>query len=167
MWAHSTGWAQSTGDAQVNSNKQESSIYVIDMRRLVKESRKGQSIQEKLKKEAGVLEVSLAGYKSKMQKLQQELTAKSALLSEGAKKKKQEEFEALQKQLSDAVSDAQENLALKEREALNEFVKAVDAILLKWSKSHPKAIVLEKDPSFVVYAKESVDITETIKKMLG
>jgi Skp family chaperone for outer membrane proteins len=142
------------------------SICVIDMRRLVQESSKGLAIKEHLKKEASRAESSLAGMKSKLDKLQKEVANQSALLSESAQKKKAREIEDLQREFADALRDAQENLAIKEREAMKDFIKVVDLALAKWAKTHPGSVVLEKDPSFVVYAKDSLDVTESIKALI-
>jgi len=143
------------------------SICVVDMRRLVQESSKGMAIKERLKKEASRAESSLAGMKSKLDKLQKEVANQSALLSASAQKKKVKEIEDLQREFADALRDAQENLAIKEREAMKDFIKVVDVALAKWAKSHPGAIVLEKDPSFVVYAKDSLDVTDSVKVLIG
>jgi len=142
-------------------------ICVVDMRRLVQESSKGMAIKEQLQKEASRAESSLAGMKSKLDKLQKEVASQSALLSASAQKKKAKEIEDLQREFADSLRDAQENLAIREREAMKDFIKVVDIALAKWAKTHPGAIVLEKDPSFVVYAKDSLDVTESVKALIG
>jgi Skp family chaperone for outer membrane proteins len=137
------------------------------MRRLVQESSKGIAIKEQLKKEASKAQSSLAGMKSKLDKLQKEVANQSVLLSASAQKKKAREIEDLKLEFSDALRDAQENLAIKEREAMKDFLKVVDIALEKWAKTHPGAVVLEKDPSFVVYAKDSLDVTDSVKALIG
>jgi Skp family chaperone for outer membrane proteins len=150
-----------------DSASESCSICVVDMRRLVQESPKGVAIKEQLKKEASRAQISLAGMKSKLDKLQKEVANQSALLSEAAKKKKSREIEDLQREFADSLRDAQENLAIKEREAMKDFLKVVDVALSKWAKTHPGAVVLEKDPSFVVYAVDSLDVTGSVKALVG
>ena len=151
----------------VSKDDKPCSVCLVDMRRLVEESAKGKAIKEKLKKEASRAESSLAGLKSKLDSLQKEVANQSALLSEAAQKKKRDQIDDLQREFADSLRDAQENIAIKEREGMKEFIKIVDIALVKWAKTHPGAVVLEKDPSFVVYAKDYLDVTDSIKELIG
>jgi Skp family chaperone for outer membrane proteins len=141
-------------------------ICVVDMRRLAGEAIPGKKIKQKLKEEVGKAEGGIAALKAKFTTLQKEIGEQSSLLSSSALQKKQKELENTQRDLADEVRDAQERLSLKEREAMKEFFKLVDVALTKWSKSHPDAVVLEKDPTFVVYASKTLDVTDSIKKLV-
>lgn len=139
-------------------------VAVIDVQRVVEESAAGREALARLKKLNDEKVAEGAKLKSEMEALQKQLSTQRATLSEERLKSLQKEIEDKQVAIERFRDDAQEFLDEARRKELQALEARILPIINEIGREMKLHLIFNKFQSGLVYADDSVDITEEVLK---
>ncbi len=142
-------------------------IFVVDMNRVVNESAAG--VAAKAEFEADVKK-NRASIEKQQLELKQQLEAmkrQSAVLSGTALEAKQEELRKKELAFRRAVMDGQQDLARKNNIFVEKISNEASKVMNQLAKEKGYGFIIEKGRNFVVYADDSLDLTDQVIKLLN
>src|SRR5256886_17070550 len=98
----------------------------VDVQRAIQETEEGKAARTRLKGEFDQRRAQIDKKSQDLEKMQQEYDKQQAVLSDDAKKKKQEEFQKLLVDTRKSASELQEDLAGKEKQALPSILQKLN-----------------------------------------
>lgn len=156
------GFSSSLAHAETSSTK----ILVVDIQKIIDESIIGKAekgnVQAQLKKNEARLEV----LKKDLARTQGELQKQGGVLSAAALEERREAFLKQEREFRRALEDHREELARKNSVAIEKVVKEIEVVVNQLAKEGDASFVLERDKRFVLFADESLDITQKVIKIL-
>ena len=138
----------------------QSKIGYVDVQRAVQEVEEGKAARARLKGELDKKRADLDQKRATLEKMKTDYDKQAPVLSEDAKKKKQEE---LQKAFMDAQNQAnemQEELTGKEQEAMQSISKRLLQVVAEVSDRESFTFVLDK--AALLYAPAASDVTNEV-----
>jgi outer membrane protein len=102
--------------------------------------------------------------KKKLETLQENFKKQSSSLSREAKVSKQEEIIALEKDLKRSFQDTQDQLRRKNAQVVRELLVKLRKVVNDVGDAQSFTVILEKGGDSVLYADNSIDITDTVVK---
>jgi outer membrane protein len=144
------------GAAQVNK------VGVVDIQQVLNQSQRGTGFKQKLESERAARQRELDAKQQELTTLQAEYEKQAPLLSEAAKREKQE---ALQRRLRDArriLDDVNRDFEKKVRDAEAEVTREILVVVQEYGKDQGYSMIMEK--STLLYTGQAVDITPDIIK---
>jgi outer membrane protein len=135
-------------------------IGYVDVQRAVQEVEEGKQARARLKSELDQKRANLDQKRANLEKMKADYDKQAPVLSEDAKRKKQEE---LQKAFIEAQNEAgqmQEELSGKEQEAMQNISKRLLAVVAEISDKENFSFVLDK--AALLYAPAASDITNEV-----
>jgi len=144
------------GAAQVNK------VGVVDIQQVLNQSQRGIGFKQKLEQERATRQRELDVKQQELTTLQAEFEKQAPLLSEAAKREKQE---ALQRRLRDArriLEDVNRDFEKKVRDAEAEVTREILVVVQEFGKDQGYSMIMEK--STLLYTGQTVDITPDIIK---
>lgn len=142
-------------------------LAVLDQRRAVVSSNQGKEaektlaqLQEKKKKE-------LEPRGQRCKKMQEDLEGQRFVLSEDALQEKAIEFQSCQRDLERDVQAARDEIAVQERKLLAPIAKKLEAAVNAIGKDKGFDLVVDRSTPGVLYATDSLDITDIIIQKLN
>ena len=138
----------------------EHKIGYVDVQRAVQEVEEGKQARARLKGEVEERRKQLDSKKAELTKLQGDYEKQAAVLSEDAKRKKQEELQKKLMEAQQSAQEMQEELTGKEQEAMASISKRMLQIVAEVSEKDGLAFVLDK--SALLYAPNSADVTNEV-----
>ncbi len=139
---------------------QQFKIGFIDLQKVLNESESGKKAKSDLESFIKSQQSRIDEKGKEIEAMKAEFSKKSSILSEDAKRKKEEE---LQKELRDykrMVADAQEEAKKKETELTKEIFKEIDVLIGKLAKEEGYSAIMEK--TILLYTGDAFDITEKV-----
>lgn len=144
----------------------ESLIYIVDLQKIVAESKLGKSVQIKMRAKVDESQTQMAKAAQEIKALEEKMQKQSALLSASALEEKKQELLDKQKDFARQSEDKQVELQTFNRKYLTEVLKEVKSVLDLVAKERNYPIILEKDQKLVLYSDSKIDITsEVIQKL--
>ena len=137
-------------------------IYVVDMERVLTESVAGKAVKNTMQEEVKRSEITLGKLKRDVLNLREELSKQSALLSAEALEKRQEELRRSEKLATRKLQDAREELNRKNHQEMGKVIKEIDQIITELGDGDEFPVIVEKDPRFVLFANEEIDLTSRV-----
>jgi outer membrane protein len=141
-------------------------IAYVDIQKVVAESAAGKSAGEKFKGDVKKAEDSLMKEKNSVEKLGETLEKQSAMLSEDSRREKEKDFLRRKRDYERLLKDQQTELQIKEAELKNEILSLLIPIIQKYGKENGYSIIFGKSDVLLLYASESLDITDKITAIL-
>jgi outer membrane protein len=138
-------------------------IGVVDLQQVIASSRQGKEAKAKLKKEYDKKKAEVDKKKAEVQRLRQELEKKSALLSEKAKKAKEDEYREALRDLQHLIDDSKSDLRLKENELRQQLLKKALQVVQKLAKEKGYNLVIDMSGG-IVYADPTLNINNVVLK---
>ncbi len=138
-------------------------IGVVDLQQVIANSKQGKEATAKLKKEYEKKKAEVDKKRAEVQRLREELEKKSALLSEKAKKAKQDEYREALRELQHLIDDSKSDLRLKENELRQQLLKQAVSVVQKLAKEKGYGLVIDMSGG-VVYADPSLNISKEALK---
>ena len=135
-------------------------IGYVDVQRAIQETDEGKSARSRLKGEFEQRRQQIDKKSGDLEKMQQDYEKQAPVLSDDAKKKKQEEF---QKALIDArkqANDLQEDMGRKEQEAMASILQKLQQVVAEIAEREQLTFVLEK--ASLLYGPQAADITNEV-----
>jgi len=175
------GWAQHLVVGEAWAGQATSAALkmgIVDLDRALKESAQGKQalatlkqFRDKVVKEINDKRRQKDSMEASLRDLQTELTAQSTVLSDAAKRDKEETYRRRVRDLRKFIDDAnrfieESERELREREAeltsrlLRELLEIIRAI----GKEEGFTVIFERNDRFLLYAADAIDLTEKIIK---
>ncbi|MCA1826720.1 MAG: OmpH family outer membrane protein [Myxococcales bacterium] len=135
-------------------------IGYVDVQRAVQEVEEGKAARSRLKSELDQKRANLDQKRANLEKMKADYDKQAPVLSEDAKRKKQED---LQKAFIEAQNEAgqmQEELSGKEQEAMQNISKRLLAVVAEISDKENFSFVLDK--AALLYAPAASDVTNEV-----
>lgn len=175
------GWAQHLVVGEAWAGQAPSTTLkmgIVDLDRALKESAQGKQalatlkqFRDKVVKEINDKRRQKDSMEASLRDLQTELTAQSTVLSDAAKRDKEETYRRRVRDLRKFIDDAnrfieESERELREREAeltsrlLRELLEIIRAI----GKEEGFTVIFERNDRFLLYAADAIDLTEKIIK---
>ncbi len=141
---------------------QEFKIGYVDLQRALNESTAGKQAKEKFTAEVKRAESEILRKKEEVERLGASLEKQSAMLKDEARIEKEKQFIQLQKEYERKVKDAKDELQIKDAELTKGILEDLVTLIKKYGKENKYTIIFEKSETVLLYATESIDITDKI-----
>ena len=138
-------------------------VAVVDLQQVIAKSKQGKEAMAKLKKMYEQKKAEVDKKKAEIQRMREELAKKSSLLSEKAKKAKEDEYREALRDLQHLIDDSKSDLRLKENEMKQQLLKQAINVVQKMAKEKGYGLVIDMSGG-VVYADKSINISESVLK---
>lgn len=147
------------------ASAQSVSIAVLDMQKVVLNSEQGKAAKKDMESKFKELEKKFKKEEDALAALQNEIEKKSSVWSEEKKQDKAIEFQKMRRDLRVKQDDANLELKQLQEKKLAPIFEELEKVVKNFAKEKGYAIILPGQA--VLYAVESVDITEDVTKALN
>jgi outer membrane protein len=151
---------------------------IVDLDRALKESAQGKQamatlkqFRDKVVKEINDKKRQKDSMEASLRDLQTELTAQSTVLSDAAKRDKEETYRRrvrdLRKFIDDAnrfIEESERDLREREAELTSRLLRELLEIIRAIGKEEGFTVIFERNDRFLLYAADAIDLTEKIIK---
>lgn len=137
-------------------------VGVVDLYRVLNESEEGKKAINELQ---GMLEQRqklLEEKQKKIQSLKEEYEKKKAVLSEDARKSKEEEIDRLGRDLQRTAADYQVELQKKQSEITQSMLKEIRQLINDFAQKEGYSLIIEKAEQLILFTTPDVDLTDKI-----
>lgn len=139
-------------------------IGFVDLVRALNESESGKKAKADLEfliksKQGAIDEKGKAIEKGK-----NDLEKQASVLSQDARKSKEEDLERLIREYQRLVADSQGEVKKKESELTGEILKDIRAIIQKMGQDEAYTIILENAEGQILYSRKDIDLTDAVIK---
>lgn len=135
-------------------------IGYVDVQRAVQEVEEGKQARAKLKAELDQKRANLDQKRANLEKMKADYDKQAPVLSEDAKRKKQEELQKAFVEAQNEAGQMQEELSGKEQEAMQNISKRLLAVVAEISDKENFSFVLDK--AALLYAPAASDVTNEV-----
>ncbi|MBQ49536.1 MAG: hypothetical protein CMP10_19305 [Zetaproteobacteria bacterium] len=149
---------QGVAVAQAKGNK----YAVVDMQKVILNVEDGKVARAKLEKEMKAKEKELLTKKSELDKMNKEWQSEAAILSEEARRKKQQDFQQKFMELRNQEMTFQQEIRRKEQMATQKIAMSVGQLVNKMSAKRGYEMVFEANSAGLLYLKDPVDLTKEV-----
>lgn len=139
-------------------------IGVVDLMKALNESDSGKKAKTELEGLIKTKQASLDAKGKEIERLKADLEKQSSVLSNDAKKSKEDELERMLRDYQRLVSDSQADVKKREGEATAGIIKELRAVVDKIAKEGDYTLVLENADGLVLFTKKDLDLTEAVIK---
>jgi outer membrane protein len=150
----------------VPANAADTKVAVIDIQKVLVESKAGIKAKGKMEKRMEELKANLQKDEKVLIALQKEMEKKSAAWSEDKKKEKAQEFQKKRRDLAVKQEDANLEMKNLQDKYLTPIMKKLEGIVTEVAKAKGFSIVLPRN-GVLYYDKAAVDITADTTKALN
>ena len=167
----SSAAAGQTGSAAVAPQKntrqpqRQPRFGVVDMQQVILAVKEGKQARLKLEREIKAKEKLLKQSREELEKLNKELQAQAALLSETAKFKKQQKFQEKFLSLRNAEMEFQVDIKRKEQQATKKIAVKVAKLVEKVARARQLAAVFGTSSAGLLYVRSPVNLTQQVIEM--
>ncbi len=137
-------------------------IGYVDMQAVLLKSKAGRDAKAILDKEKEEKKSTLDKMKEEIEKLQNDISRQSLVLTEEKRKKMEDELAVKKQNFLKLLQDYEMELQKKDQEWTEKILKEVEKVIYKIGKTEEYDMIVEK--SSVLYAPESYDITDKVIK---
>ncbi|MCS7203207.1 MAG: OmpH family outer membrane protein [Thermodesulfovibrio sp.] len=137
-------------------------IGVVDLYRVLNESEEGKKAIYELQSMLEKRQRELDEKQKKIQSLKEDYDKKKAVLSEEARKSKEEEIERLSRELQRTAADYQMELQKKQNEITQSMLKEIRQIINEYAHKEGYSLIVEKAEQLILYTAAQIDITDKI-----
>jgi Skp family chaperone for outer membrane proteins len=137
-------------------------IGVLDLQGVMEHSVQGKRFQAEMEKLTGAKQQEITSREKKIQDLQRELETGASVLSDQAKREKQDEAERLIIELRRYRDDAERELESRYRRMLADVEEKILPIITAFGEENNYTLILARMQSGLVYADRSTDVTPMI-----
>lgn len=142
-------------------------IQVVDMQKVLDDSKIGKAGLEKVKSAISASEKIINPKKTEVENEKKNLEKQAASLSESAFKEKQASLVSKNQQLKILVAKEQEKIAKLRAEIMGDIIKKARSAVEEISKANGYSLVVEKGAPGILYSGGMSDITQTVIEKIG
>ena len=137
-------------------------LATVDIQKILVESKAGKQAQAKVQAERDLRQKELTSREEEIAKLQKDFEKQASILSEPARKEKQEAIERKVRDLRRIYDDFNRELQKKESELIRDLLKVLTVLIQDYGKQKGYTLILERGQSSIVYAADQIDLTKEI-----
>lgn len=153
--------AQTPGQAAASDGLR---VAFVDMQRALSESKAGSQAQEEYEKVVKDAQKELNSKKEDFERQQQKYAKQKDSLSQQARTERQEKLLSLERDLKRSFQDQQESLRRKNAQIVGGLVRELRKVVSSVGEKEGFTVILEKGSQAVLYADNSIDITDDVIK---
>jgi len=136
----------------------------VDLVKALNESEAGKKAKADLEFLIKSKQVSIDEKGKVIEKGKADLEKQASVLSQDARKSKEEEMERLIREYQRLVSDSQSEVKKKESELTGDILKEIRAIIQKIGQDEAYTLILENAEGQILYSKKEIDLTDLVIK---
>lgn len=156
------GSAALSASGQASAQAAAPRFGVVDMQSIILTVEDGKAARAALEKEIKAKEAELTVKKEELDKMNKEWKEQSALLSEDARLKKQQEFQEKFMALRNTEQEFQSEIKRKEQKATQEIAVKVAQVVERLSREKKLAAVFETNSAGLLYLENPVDLSKEV-----
>ncbi|MBI2060321.1 MAG: OmpH family outer membrane protein [Nitrospirae bacterium] len=137
-------------------------IGYVDLQQILFNSERGKQAKEALSSEYEERKTLLKKHYDEIQQMEEDIQSKGSLLSEDAKKKKEEAYWDKRRDFQSQTEKHETELRKKDMELTQKILVEVQALLQDLAKKKGYTLVIEKNEGAVLYAADSEDLTKDV-----
>ena len=137
-------------------------IGLVDLQRVLVESKKGKEPLAKLKADMDAKNRDLEAQEKRVRQMEADFEKQQSVLSEAARKEKQKAIQKAQVDLSRTVDDLKREFGERERELRQRLVREVQTVVQEYGKKNGYVLIMEMRAAGVMYSSEGADISKEI-----
>jgi len=137
-------------------------IGLVDLQRVLVESKKGKEPLAKLKADMDAKNRDLEAQEKRVRQMEADFEKQQSVLSEAARKEKQKAIQKAQVDLSRTVDDLKREFGERERELRQRLVREVATVVQEYGKKNGYVLIMEMRAAGVMYSSEGADISKEI-----
>lgn len=134
----------------------------VDLQAVISQSKEGQTAMEKVKAEAAEKQKEISAKEAEIKQMDTDLQKQASVLSEAAKKDREEEIRRKLRDLKRVTEDVNRDLAKREGEMVNDLLRDLTALIRDYGKEKGYTLIVEKGQSGVIYGNDTADLTKEI-----
>jgi len=139
-------------------------LAYVDLQKALNLCKAGQEAKEKFAKKVEKAEQSLAGRQEELKKLKEVLEKQGSMLNEATFKEKEKDYQAKLRDFKRLYEESQDELKAQDNEAVKEILSELVKITQSYGKEKGFSLVFEKSESALLFADETMEITDEIIK---
>jgi len=139
-------------------------IGYVDLQKALNLSVAGKEAKEKIKAKVQTYDADVRQRQEELKKLKDDLEKQAMLLSEEARNAKERDYQQKVKDYQRFTKDIQETLQQTDADLTRKILESLLKVVQEVGKSEGYTLVLEKTESSIVYADESIDISDEVIK---
>lgn len=140
----------------------ETKIGIVDMKAVIAKSEPGVKAMDQLKTQFKDMKDNLDAQKKSLDALKDELQKQSMMLSQEAKIDKEDQYKRKVRDFQDMGQNYQRKLQQAEQNLSKPIIDKLLQVVEEYGKKNGFSVILDKQGSGVVYAQDSVDVTNAI-----
>lgn len=141
----------------------EQKIGFVDVRKAVEATKAGKKVKTELESEFKKREAALKKRAEDIKKMTEDFEKKSAVLSDDARGKKQQEIQEEMMKYNQEVAKNTSDIRKKEQDLMEPIFKKMQDVINEIAKKQDYSLVLQSRDN-VLYAKKEVDLTDEVIK---
>ena len=134
----------------------------VDIQSVISQSKEGQAARNKVAVEAAEKQKEISAKEAEIKQMDAELQKQSPVLSDAAKKDREEEIRRKLRDLKRQTEDFNRELGKREGEILNDLLRDVAAVIRDYGKQKGFTLIVEKGQGGVIYGSDLADLTKEI-----
>jgi outer membrane protein len=139
-------------------------IGYIDLQKALNMSAAGKAAKEKIKEKVQSYDAEVKSRQEELKKLKEDLEKQAMLLSEEARNAKERDYQQKVKDYQRFAKDIQETLQQTDADYTRKIVESLLKVVQEVGKRDGYTLILEKTESSLVYADDSIDMTNEVIK---
>lgn len=139
-------------------------IAYVDLQKALNLSKAGVKAKGEIAEQVKKYEDEFKAKQEELQKLKAELEKQAVLLSDSAKAQKERDFQQNVKELQRFQKDVKDELQQRDADATKKILNQLFEIVQKLGKDGGYQMIVEKNQGAVIYADESIDLTDELIK---
>lgn len=150
----------------ITSAAKQSGIAIVDLERVLSESKEGKSLKSRLEKLQLELQAKLSSKTGEVQSLREQIAAKQGSA-------KPEDLEVLQQELQIKTAEAQREMQAAQKQmqqagqaGMSSFKDKLVPVVQQIGKKDNYALVMQKIEDVLLYVADGVDITDQVIKQM-
>ena len=143
---------------------QSQKIAYVDLQKALNLSAAGKEAKEQIKTKVQSYDADVQQRQEELKKLKDDLEKQAMLLSEEARNAKERDYQQKVKDYQRFTKDIQESLQQTDADLTRKILERLLKVVQEVGKSEGYTLVLEKTESSIVYADESIDISDEVIK---
>jgi outer membrane protein len=137
-------------------------VAFVDIQAVIAQSKEGQAARNKVAAEAAEKQKEISAKEAEIKQMDAELQKQSPILSDAAKKEREEEIRRRLRDLKRLTEDFNRDLAKREAELVNDLLRDVSAVIRDYGKEKGYSLIVERGQGGVIYGSDPADLTKDI-----
>ncbi|WP_303720432.1 OmpH family outer membrane protein [Malonomonas rubra] len=140
----------------------EMKIGYVDLQKALNMSSSGKAAKEKMKAKFKDYDADVQKKQDELKKLKDDLEKQAMLLSTEARAAKERDYQQKVKDYQRMTKDIQEELQQADQDYTRKILEEIFKVVQSLSKQEGYTLVLEKTESSILYASDSIDLTDRV-----